>query len=549
MNTNTGFSSLLKDGSKHLSGVEESTIRNIQACKAIAHTTRTSLGPNGMNKMVIDKRESVFVTSDAATIIKELEVIHPAAKMIVMAAERQEQECGDGTNTVITLCGELLQQAEGLIQVGLHTSEIIAGYRKAGAKCLAFLEELATFKVSDLRNIEEVGKYMKSCIDAKQYGYADKLTPIIGQACLDILPAQAASSTTTSSTSPIEFNVDGVRVVKILGGGVLDSKLVRGLAITMDAEGTIKHVNNAKIGVFVAGIDVPRTEAKGTLRFDNAKDLEEFSRGEEKELETIVQEIADSGANVVVSGQSVGDMAMHFLERHNIMVLKIPSKFQLRRLCKATGARPLVRMGSPTPEELGSANYVGIDEIGSTKVCSIRVDQDSPISTIIVRASSQNFLSDVERCVDDGVNTFKAITRDPRFVAGAGATEIELAQRLQKFGESVPGLDQYAIKKFAESLEVVPRILAENAGMKSTDTISSLYAAHQSGKSTYGINIENGELACAASELSVFDSYLVKAWAIKLATDVATTVLNVDQIVMNKMAGGPKIPQMGNRDA
>jgi T-complex protein 1 subunit theta len=438
----------------------------------------------------------------------------------------------------MTLAGELLQQAELLLHAGLHTSEIIAGYTKAGAKALEYLEELVVSRCENVRDVDEVVRCIGGSVAAKQYGHAAKLSEIVARACIDTLPRENS-----------RFNVDSVRVVKVAGGGVMDTQLVRGLALLTGAEGTIHHVTKAKIGVFVAGIDVPRTETKGTLRFSTAEELEGFSRGEEEALEQVVREIHSSGCNVVVSGQAVGDMAMHFLERYEIMVIKVPSKFQLRRLCKATGARPLVRLGAPTAEELGSAAVVSIDEVGSIKLCTVSVDADDdapPISTILVRAATKNILDDIERCIDDGVHNFKALTRDNRFVAGAGATEIELARRLRQFGDSVPGLDQYAINKFAESLEVVPRVLAENSGMKSTEAISSLYAAHQAGSSTAGINIDS---AAIEDSSNILDSFSIKHRAILLATEAAVTILNVDQIIMAKPAG-PMLPRpAGPRDA
>lgn len=216
-----------------------------------------------------------------------------------------------------------------------------------------------------------------------------------------------------------------------------------------------------------------------------------YNKSEEQAMEKIIKEISESGAKVVVAGSSIGEMALHFLERYKLMVVKVPSKFELRRIAKAVGATPLVRLGKPTPEELGYCDYVSVEEIGSTKVTIFRQDSDQgQIATLVVRASTQNILDDVERAIDDGVNAYKALLNDPRFVPGAGAVEIELSRRLQQYGDSTPGLVQYAIKKFGEAFEVVPRTLAENGGHKTTDIISSLYATHQQGNINHGIEIE-----------------------------------------------------------
>jgi T-complex protein 1 subunit theta len=533
-----GLNELLKEGYKHLTGVSEATLQSIEAVKGLAQILRTSLGPNGMNKMVINHLEKLFVTNDAATIIKELDVIHPAAKLAVLASEMQEQEIGDGTNFTIVFCAELLQNAEALIRKGLHPSEIVSGYVKALEKSLQTLEELSVAKVEDVTNVEEVTKYLKTAVSSKQYGYEDLLAPLIAKACIQILPK-----------NPKAFNVDSVRVAKILGGGVLDTRVIKGHVLTRDTEGTIKHVTNAKVAVFSGGIDIAKTDTKDTVMLKNADELLNYSKSEEKAIEEIIQKISKSGAKVVVSGGAVGEMAMHFLERHKLMVCKVLSKFELRRICKAVGATPLVKLAAPTPEELGHADVVTVEEIGSTRVTIFRQDSDeSGISTIVVRSSTQNLADDIERAIDDGVNVFKGMIRDSRFVPGGGATEIELAKRLQSYGDSVSGLSQYAIKKYGEAFEVVPRTLAENAGLKSTDILSSLYAAHSKDQVSAGIDIEEGEVANMI-ESGVLDLLVTKLWAIKLATDAALTILRVDQIIMAKRAGGPKPPPQGAMDA
>jgi len=533
-----GLLSLLKEGTKHFSGVEESCLRNIEACKQLTQIVKTSLGPNGMNKMVINQHEKLFVTNDAATIIKELDVIHPAAKLLVMATEMQEQECGDNTNLVVSFAGELLSQAESLIRMGLHPSEIISGYAKAGAKVQGIIEELTCFKCEDPRNVDEVARAIKSAIASKQFGYEDLLSKVIAKACVQILPK-----------NPKNFNVDNVRVTKILGGGVVDTHVIKGFVLARDVSGTIKHVTSAKVAVFAAGLDSAKTETKANVILSTAKELMEFSKGEENSIHEMIKQISESGAKVIVSGGSIGELALHFIERYGLMAIKIDSKFQLRRVCKATGAVPLVRLGAPLPEELGFCDVVTVEEIGGTKVIIFRQDsEDSAIATVVIRASTQNILDDIERAIDDGVNVYKALVKDNRFVAGAGATEIELSRRIQALGDATPGLDQYAIKKYAESFEFVPRTLAENAGMNATEVVASLYAAHAAGKIHEGVDVVVGGIG-NAQEHGIFDLLSGKESAIRLATDAAISVLRVDQIIMARTAGGPKMPQGGARDA
>jgi len=341
--------------------------------------------------------------------------------------------------------------------------------------------------------------------------------------------------------------VDNVRVCKILGGGVSDTQLLRGFVTTRDSEGTIKHVKNAKIAVFVSGIDVSKPETKPTVLITNAKDLIQYNKGEEEHMEEIIKGIAEAGVTVIVSGGPIGEISMHFIERYKMMVVKLGSKFEIRRLCKATRATPLVRLGAPTAEELGHCD-VSVDEIGGNKVVIFLNDsEEGSLSTLVVRASTNNILDDIERCIDDAVNAFKGLIKDERLVPGAGASEIEIARQLETFGDSASGLDQYAIKKYGEAFEVFPRTLAENCGVSTIDSISSLYAAHQAGKIDAGIDVEDGSVK-SATELGVRDLYLTKYWAIKFASDAALTILRVDQIIMAKAAGGPKVPKQGTRD-
>jgi T-complex protein 1 subunit theta len=529
---------MLKEGTKYLQGKDDAILRNIDAVKKLAQITRTSLGPNGMNKMVINHLEKLFVTNDAATIMKELDVIHPAAKMVVMASQQQEQEIGDGTNLIVVLCGELLQKAEELLQAGLHPSEIIAGFEKAGKKAIELLEELVVHKVEDVKDVKQVAHALKTAVGSKQFGYQGLLSALIAEACVQVCPR-----------NPTNFNVDNVRVAKILGGGVSDIRVVKGFVLTRQAEGLIRHVTNAKVAVFASGIDLGKTETKGTVLIKSADDLVNFSKSEEQQMEHLIKQISETGAKVLVSGSSISDLAMHFIERYKMMVIKVPSKFQLRRVCKAVGATPLVKIGPPTQDELGYCDVVTVDEIGSQQVCVFRQSkEDSAVSTLVVRGSTDNILDDIERSIDDGVNVYKAMCKDPHFVAGAAACEIELARRLQTFADSTPGLEQHAIRKYAESFEVVARTLAENSGLHATEIISNIYAAHQKGTINAGLDMENGEVVDAV-QLGVLDLLSPKSSAIRLASATAITILKVDQIIMAKSAGGPKPPKQGPMDA
>lgn len=370
-----------------------------------------------MNKMVINHLDKLFVTSDAATIIREVEVHHPAAKMIAMAAKMQETEAGDGTNFVISFAGELMQQAESLLKMGLHPSEILIGYEKGSKKCLELLEDLSTYRIESLRDNAELKKCIKSAIASKQYGLEEFLAEKISEACLYALPNDAK-----------KFNVDNVRVQKILGGAITDTQVIHGMVVLRGSETSITSVKDAKIAVFNTSIEMQQGETKGTVLLKSADELMTYTKGEEDQFETFVKGLAEAGVNVVIGSGSISEMALHFFEKYKIFTLKLMSKWELKRIAKSVGASAVVKLGTPTPEELGYANEVKVTEIASTKVTIFRRDQDeNKMATLVLRGSTNSLLEDAERAIDDGVNTVKSLVKDNRMLAGAGASEIHLA--------------------------------------------------------------------------------------------------------------------------
>ncbi|TID14716.1 T-complex protein 1 theta subunit [Venturia nashicola] len=534
---------LFKQGYQSYDAEDAAVQRNIDACRTIASTVQTSLGPYGRNKIVINHLQKMILTSDAATILRELEVVHPAAKLLVMASQQQEAEMGDGTNMVIVLAGELLKKAEELLRMGLKTSDIVTGYEIAQDFALKALEELEIDKVEDARSTNELAKALRTVISSKQAGSEDILAEMVAEAVLAVLPK-----------NPANFNVDNIRVVKILGGSLEQSRVVRGMVFGREPDGTIKKATKAKVGVYTCPIDISQTETKGTVLLHNAKEMLDFTKGEEHQMEGIIKELHDSGLRVVIAGTTVGELAMHYLNRAGILVIKVLSKFELRRLCRVVGASPLARLGAPMPDEMGQVDVVETLEIGGDRVTVFRQENEATrTATLVLRGATQNHLDDVERAVDDGVNVVKAITKDPRLVPGAGATEMQLIERITQLAEKTPGLSQYAIRKFGEAFEVIPRTLAESAGLDATEVLSRLYTAHavaREGKPKdkfwwcKGVDIENesGSGIMDAEEEGVLDLMVAKSWAIKLATEAARTVLSVDQIIVARQAGGPKPP-------
>ncbi|PWN40380.1 putative CCT8-component of chaperonin-containing T-complex [Ceraceosorus guamensis] len=550
---------IFKDGYKISQGIEDAVLRNIEAASELSGMLRTSFGPNGKNKIVINHLSRTFVTSDSATILRELDVVHPIGKLLVLASQQQEAELGDGSALVVMLAGELLQKAAQLITLGLHPTEVLQGYELARDKAVQELEDLSVASLTSPPTVESLALAIRPALASKQYGQEDLLAPLVAQAVSLVLP-QAPSGTGASSSSSAaflkDFNVDNVRVVKIMGGSLSDSRVVRGMVFGRTPEGVVRKAEAAKVAVFTCGLDISQTETKGTVLLHNAKELSTFSHGEEKSLELIIRQIADSGVKVVVTGSTVGELAMHYLNRFGILVIKILSKFELRRLSTLLGATPLARMGPPTPEEAGWVDVVETTEIGGDRVTVFRQEEGKVggkakprMATVVLRGATANLLDDVERAVDDGVNVIKALTRDARLVPGAGATEVELSRRVTEFGEKMPGLNQHAIRKFAEALEVVPRTLAENAGLDATETVSAVFAKHANKDSAdVGIDIDGeNDGTVATTPAQIFDVLAAKHWALRYATGAAVQVLSVDSIIMSKPAG-IKVPQQKGWD-
>jgi len=544
----TGFQSMLKSGARAYSGIEEAVYRNITACLELSETVKSAYGPMGMNKIIVNHIEKLFVTNDAATIIREMEVQHPAAKMIVLASMQQEEEAGDGTNFVLLLAGALLKHAEKLLKNGLSLTEITKGYEMGRDYTLeTVLPTLSVSKCEDLMNLDHAAAAIKTSLSSKQYGYEDFLSKLIAETCI---------STINPGASPMTFSVDNVRICKIVGGGVTGSRMVKGMMFKRLIESDITLVENAVIAAFSCPLDNMVTETKGTVLIKNAEELMNFSKGEESLLEKTIASIAEQGVNCIVSGGKVADMALHFCNKYKIMVLRLMSKWDLRRLCKTVGATCLPKMGTPTKEELGYCQKVHLDCVGEQQVVVFERGTDSSsMCTVLIRGATDNIMDDIERAVDDGVNNFKILSKNPtdaKLVAGAGAVEMAVATRLTEYGQKIEGLEQYAVEKFAEAFEIFPRVLADNSGLPAQEVISLMYNAHGTDKAPcMGVDLESNAAEPAlinSVERGLVEPYETKRWAIKYACDAALTVLSVDSVIMAKPAGGPKPRQQKAAD-
>ncbi|NXP86140.1 TCPQ protein, partial [Passerina amoena] len=406
--------------------------------------------------------------------------------------------------------------------------QVIEGYEKACKKALEILPDLVCCSAKNLRDVEEVASLLYTSVMSKQYGNERFLAKLIAQACVSILPDSG------------HFNVDNIRVCKIVipcisfqGAGISASSVLHGMVFKKETEGDVTSVKDAKIAVYSCPFDGMITETKGTVLIKNAEELMNFSKGEENLMDLQVKAIADSGANVVVTGGKVADMALHYANKYNLMLVRLNSKWDLRRLCKTVGATALPRLTPPTLEEMGHCHSVYLSEVGDTQVVVFKHEkEDGAISTILIRGSTDNLMDDIERAVDDGVNTFKVLTRDKRLVPGGGATEIELAKQITSYGE-VRQTGFLAFHLHAHILQKNTNIMSYQHTylLKANEVISKLYAMHQEGKKNVGFDIE-AEAAAVKDmlEAGVLDTYLGKFWGIKLATNAAVTVLRVDQV-------------------
>jgi len=514
-NAAAGLGGMLKEGHKHI--WDGAVLRNIDASVELSNMVSTSMGPFGRQKLLVNHLEKMYVTSDCATILKELEVEHPAAKLLQMASQKQEEECGDGTNLVVTFAGELLSQSTQLMAMGLHVSEVIAGYQVAADNLWELLPKLVTKTVTK----EELPLVVAPVLGAKQYGTHEELAPLVVKAGLCVMEESG------------KIAPSAVRVVKLLGGSVEDSYMVPGYVAQRGVETILTKVEKAKIGVFACGMEASSTEAKGTVLMKTADDLKNYNKSEERKMEEIIQGIAETGVQVVVTGGTVSEMALHFLDRYKLMCLKIGSKWELRRLCQATGATALVRLGPPTPDEMGYAQSVEQRTVGNKVLTVFENSESTKLATLVLRASTQSVLQDLERAVDDGVHALQQACRDGRCVPGAGATEFVLSQRIGRVADVSPGLDQYAIRAFTKALEIVPRTLAETAGLDAPTVLADM---NSSSLEYPGVDLEGG----GVGSTNVLDLLNTKTSAFQLAIDAALTVLRVDQIIMSKQAGGPK---------
>jgi len=524
---------ILSDNTKRTSGRDAQRM-NIMAAKLVGETVRTTLGPKGMDKMIVDSLGDIIITNDGVTILEEMNIEHPAAKMLVEVAKTQENEVGDGTTTAVVLAGELLKKAEVLLDMEIHPTVIAKGYRLAAEKSKLILNEIAENLTNDdsmLKKISNTAMTGKGAESSKEH--------------LSDLVVRAVRRIMTREKDSVKIDKNDIKIEKKIGGEVDDSQLIEGIVLDKERvhPSMPTKVTDAKIALIDSAIEVKSTEIDAKISISDPEKMQAFLDMEEGMLRKMVDRIAASKANVVFCQKGIDDMASHFLAKKGIFVARRISKSDLEKLSKATGAVIITDLSDLSEKELGKAGIVEEVKIGDESMTYVMDCKNPKAVTFLVRGSTDHVVDEVKRAVDDAIGDCIAALRNNKVVAGAGACEMELAKSLHKFSESFGGREQLAIKAFAEAMEVIPRTLAENAGLDPIDVLTELRSAHDRKEKWAGINVFTGKVMNAWKQ-GVIEPLKIKTQAVSSAAEVAVMILRIDDVIAGGTLGGDGKMQM-----
>ncbi|MEM4490289.1 MAG: thermosome subunit alpha [Desulfurococcaceae archaeon] len=516
---------VLKEGTKRTVG-RDALRSNIAAAKALAEVLKTSLGPRGLDKMLVDSFGDVTVTNDGATIVKEMEVQHPAAKLLVEVAKAQDAEVGDGTTSAVVLAGTLLSKAEELLDQDIHPSIIIEGYTKALKEAIRILREIAI--PVDINDRESLRKVVRTSIASKYIGgdtVANKLTEISIDAALAVAEPRPDGTK--------DFKVDDVKIEKKKGGNVLDTQLVYGIVLDKEVvhPGMPRRVEKAKIALLDAPLEVEKPEITAKINITSPEMIKAFLDEEAKMLKEMVDKIAEIGANVVVCQKGIDEVAQHFLAKKGILAVRRVKRSDLEKLERATGGKIVSSIRDLKPEDLGYAELVEERKIGNDKMVFIEGCKNPKAVTILVRGASDMVLDEIERSLKDALNVLRNVMRTPYIVSGGGAPEIEVAMKLREYAAKIGGKEQLAIEAFASALEEIPMILASSCGKDPLEVLMELRKLHAEGKKNAGIDVLAGEVVEDMTTRNVIEPLLVKESMIKTAAEAALTIMKIDDII------------------
>jgi thermosome len=520
---------ILKEGTAQTKG-REAQRNNITAAKLVGEIVRSSLGPRGMDKMLVDSLGDVTITNDGATILKEIDVQHPAAKAMVEISKATDNEVGDGTTSAVVLAGALLEKAEELIDKDVHPTVITDGYKKATEKAREILDSIA-IKV-DPKDREWLSKIAYTSMATKLVsGEGEFLSKLVVDALLMVAEEQEGR---------LKVDIDDVKVEKKAGGSLTDTKLVKGIILDKEVvhNGMPKRVSGAKIALLNSPLEIEKTEFDAKININNPEQIKMFLEEENNMLKGMVDKIVNVGANVVICQKGIDDIAQHYLAKAGILAVRRAKQSDIDKLAKATGGRVITSLEDLSPADLGRADLVEERRIEEDKWVFVEGCKNPKSVTLFVRGGTQRVVEEAERAVHDALCVVRDVMHKPYIVVGAGAPESEVAAKLFDWAQTLSGREQLAVQKFAEAVEVIPLALAENAGMDPIDTLVELRARHSKGEKNVGVNALEGKVE-DATNFRVYEPMAVKEEILSAATEAATMILRIDDVIASSKTKTP----------
>ena len=512
---------ILKEGASRTRG-KEAKRSNITAAKIIAEVVKSTLGPRGMDKMLVDSLGDVTITNDGATILDEIDVQNPAAKMMVEIAKTQDDEVGDGTTTAVVLAGELLKNAEELIDNNIHVTTIISGYKKAADQTMIILDEIS--KPVDLDDKVTLKKAAMTALHSKNIGGAREHFAEIA--------VDSMKQVTEQRGERLMADVDNVQLVKKIGKSVLDTQLIKGIIIDKEIvhPGMPKSIKSPQIALLNVALEVEKTEFSAEIRISDPDQMQAFLDEETNILKEMVDKVKSSGANVLLCQKGIDDVAQHFLAKEEIAAIRRVSEKDIEKLSKATGGKIVTNIDDLKSEYLGKADLFEERKISDNKMTFIEGCKNPKAVAIIIRGGTERIVSEAERSIHDALCVVRDVIREPRIVAGGGAPELEVASKLRRFAEKLTGKEQLAVICYAEALEVIPMTLAENGGLDPIDILVELRAMHEKGEKWAGVDV-NKEKAMDMTKSNVYEPLAVKSQVVKSASEAASMILRIDDVI------------------